>query len=155
MAKYVTKAWIKTAWNKALPDAVKVGLVGIGGMLEQQAAANSPVGKYPPNTGRIGGRLRGSITYAVNSPEGDEWTNTHAAMNMAGDEVSMPGTPHTLHVGTNVEYAPFVEYGHWTRGKKRFIPGQRYLTRAFDERQSEFGGVFIKAIEQAVLRHGR
>ncbi len=146
MASYKTHAWIKTEWERALPDAMLVGLTGIGGMLEEQAALNSPVRT---------GRLEGSITYAVSSPMGNIRTSPHSAQNIPDDKVSMPNTPHTLHVGTNVEYAPFVEYGHFTRGKKRFIQGKRFLTRAFDDRKNEFAGVFITAIEQAVLKHGK
>ena len=57
-------------------------------MLEADTKLNCPVGHYPPSSGRKGGTLKRSITHEV-SQNGD----------------SIVGA-----VGSNVEYAPYVEW---------------------------------------------
>ena len=41
--------------------------------------------------------------------------------------VKKSGKTYTITVENNVEYAPYVEYGHRTRGGKGFVPGKRML----------------------------
>ena len=40
-------------------------------------------------------------------------------------------------LSTNVKYAPYVEYGHRTRGGKSFVDGRYMLTKAVEEIESE------------------
>ncbi|WP_187443522.1 HK97-gp10 family putative phage morphogenesis protein [Rossellomorea aquimaris] len=70
---------------KALNDAEKRVLLGIGEFAEGQAKSLAPVGQY--DDGRVGGNLRGSITHQVN--EGKR----------------------SVEIGTNVDYSIFVEKG--------------------------------------------
>ena len=42
-------------------------------------------------------------------------------------EIEKSGKTYTITVENNVEYAPYVEYGHRTRGGKGFVPGKRML----------------------------
>lgn len=69
--------------RRALTDAEHRALEAIGQYVSGEAKLRSPVGQY--DDGRVGGRLRDSIDYKVN-----------------GDSVV---------IGTNVEYAPYVEKG--------------------------------------------
>jgi len=97
-----------TAMDKALKQAVtKAGII-----IERQAVALAPTDS---------GRLKGSITWRTRS-DGDG-VRTPAKAN---DGVSKPSRKWTAHIGTNVEYAPHVEYGtdsHVVRAKRG-----KYLT---------------------------
>ncbi len=102
------------------------------------------------------GRLAGSITYAVHGQKEDAASIPQAPAKR-DDVVSMPATFHTLYVGTNVEYAPYVEYGYKVHVRGGFWrkEGRRFLTEAFDESKSKFQGTLNKAIHAAVLKHGK
>lgn len=54
---------------------------------------------------------------------------------LAGSYTAVPAGPATWVVGTNIEYAPFVEYG------TRFMPAQSHLRRAAATTASMFPGV--------------
>jgi hypothetical protein len=76
----------------------------VGEFIATQAKLMCPVGKY--EDGRVGGRLRGSITWTtqdsqseVESPATDK------------DKMRKPDKRLTLRVGTNVDYAPYPEFG--------------------------------------------
>ena len=77
------------------------------------------------------GRLASSITWAIKSKRG----NVHSigevgrgAKQTASnrDRVNQPAREHELWIGTNVEYAPYIEYGT-IRGKK-----QSFLRKSLD-----------------------
>lgn len=129
----------------ALEDSVNAALEEIGIRAEGYAALLTPVGT-PESTGVMGyqgGTLRKSITHKV-----------------VGDEV---------YIGTNVEYAPYVEYGtgiyasdgtgrnnpwvwkdkngkfHWTRGMKP----QHMLKKAASEHTEEYKKVIEKHLKNA------
>ncbi len=86
----------------ATDEAIETAMQEIGGQLEKFAKALAPVGT-PESTGipgYRGGTLRNSISWATNESSGGE---------------SAPiGTPDKaeVHVGTNVEYAPYQELGY-------------------------------------------
>ena len=113
--------WTKIRWDDAMLAAAKRGLVKAGMIVEGQAVRLCPVGIYPRGSGRVGGRLKGSITFATASersnPKGIAKTD---------DGVSKPSDDYTLYVGTNVEYAPYVEYGTIK------MQAQSYLRTALD-----------------------
>ena len=84
------------------------------------------------------GRLHDSITHAYNDD---------------GHQV-------TLLVGTNVEYAPYVELGHrqqpgrfvWKikkRLKRSWVPGKPFLRPAFENHTSEIEKVILDALQNA------
>jgi len=73
--------------QRAVEKAVIKALNEIAVIVHGSAVLRAPVGKYPPGSGVVGGNLRSSITFNV-----DE-----------GDKIA--------YIGTNVDYAPHVEYG--------------------------------------------
>lgn len=119
----MVRPWTKDNMDALLKAATKRALTAVGQTLETSAARLAPVGQYPKGSGRVGGRLKGSITWAVY----DEVSPTRSGQVKSGDAVSRPTDHMTAHVGTNVEYAPYVEYG------TRFMGAQSYLRRALDE----------------------
>lgn len=89
------------------------------------------------------GRLAGSITWA---------TATRGARvslaARAGDGVDSPVRENVVHVGTNVSYAPFVEYG------TRFQRAQSFLRRAFDTEHETVKQIVAHYLNRQVV-HGQ
>ena len=50
-------------------------------------------------------------------------------------------------VYNNVKYAPYVEYGHRTRGGKSFVDGRYMLTKSVKEIESELDKEFSLKID--------
>lgn len=44
-----------------------------------------------------------------------------------------------IEISNNVEYAPYVEYGHRTRGGKSFVEGRYMLTNAMRDTENNIG----------------
>jgi len=105
-------------WEKAMDRALPT----IGLFVQGEAMVRAPVGKYPKGSGRVGGRLRGSLTYATSRAQ-----NRTRNPALPTDAVKRPYSKEEVWVGTNVEYAPYVEYG--TKRMKK----QPYLRPAMDE----------------------
>ena len=78
----------------------------------------TPVGVYPDDPSRKGGTLRRGWTGGK---------NTDAEAFAKSLEIEKSGNTYTITVENNVEYAPYVEYGHRTRGGKGFVQGKRML----------------------------
>ena len=87
--------------------------------------------KCPVDTGR----LRGSISHQVGS-----------------------GFDSSVYIGTNVEYAPSVEYGHkqqvgryvpaiGKRLKRAFVPAKPFLKPAIEENLDEYKNIFHKFLK--------
>jgi len=135
--------WTQTDWPTAMDAAINIALTAVGIVLEKRAVDLCPVDP---------GRLRGSLTYATYSER--DYTHPPATND---DEVSRPQDKHTLHVGTNVEYAPYVEYGYAISGKGYFWrkAGQSYLRRALDDSRKGIPKLFNDELHKAVLRYGK
>lgn len=93
---------------KALKEKVEVTLRTCGQTAEGYAKEDCPVDT---------GRLRNSITYAT--------TSYQSPANANPPDYQLQGKPaeNEVVVGTNVEYAPYVEYGDMNHkvGKKHFL----------------------------------
>ena len=64
----------------------------------------------------------------------------HSVLEADGEET-------VVRVGTNVEYAIHVEYGHRTRGGRGYVPGRYFLKGAFDSRKT---GV-LRAVSRTIM----
>lgn len=94
---------------EAKDEAVRRAMKDIGMAAETYAKLLCPVGT-PESTGiegYIGGTLRGSITYAT------EEQHSSGQAPAKGADYKMLATPEKerVYIGTNVEYAPYVEMG--------------------------------------------
>ena len=78
----------------------------------------TPVGVYPNDSSRKGGTLRRGWT-------GGKKMDAEAFARSL--KVEKSGKTYTITVENNVEYAPYREYGHRTRGGKGFVQGKRML----------------------------
>jgi len=86
-------------------DRLNDKLAVVGEVVTSAAKNNCPVGVY--TNGRVGGRLRSSISWKTQKDEGGS---------SGDDSVSKPDKL-SVKIGTNVEYAKFVELG--TKRMKR------------------------------------
>lgn len=87
--------------------------------VEGEAKVRTPVGQY--NNGRVGGNLRRSISHDTKTD----------------DQQS------TAIIGTNVEYAPYVEFGVVSKN----IPAQPYLRPAIDQNLDEIKEIIDKGLK--------
>ena len=93
----------------------------------------TPVGVYD-DPSRKGGTLRRGWTGGK---------NTDAEAFAKSLEIEKSGNTYTITVENNVEYAPYVEYGHRTRGGKGFVPGKHMLETSEQE---------LKALSPKILQ---
>ena len=93
-------------------------LILIGQELVNKAKLYCPVGKY--TDGRVGGRLRGSITFATSTTQSEIKSAGNPATNLF-DAIKKPEEDLTVRVGSAVEYAPFVEFGTARQGNTPFL----------------------------------
>lgn len=69
------------------------------------------------------GRLRNSITFATAEKFGQY--NYRNNFNESYNDESKQPEEDAVYIGTNVEYAPFIELGHKIAGQKPVAPGNR------------------------------
>ena len=79
----------------------------------------TPVGEYPKSSGKKGGTLRRGWT-------GGKGSAANAYANSL--KVHHFGDVYVIEVVNPVEYAPYVEYGHRTRGGDGWVEGKFMLT---------------------------
>ena len=82
----------------------------IGEILATDVALLTPVGKYPKQKNRVGGRLRGSITWATINKQSEVQPKGKPAAK-GEDATPSPTEKLTLWVGSAVEYVVWVELG--------------------------------------------
>lgn len=87
----------------------------------------TPVGRYPKSSGKKGGTLRRGWT-ARTAGEAAASSSMDAKAYAAALPVSRQGRNFYVQVINPVEYASYVEFGHWTRGGKGWVNGQYFLT---------------------------
>ena len=111
-----SKFYIAETVNKVASFVQEKRLPLVGEYVATNAKYLCPVGKYPKGTGRVGGRLRGSITWATSLRRSKVNPNGNPPAK-SKDSVSKPSVKLILRIGTNVEYAAHVELGTGNKGK--------------------------------------
>jgi HK97 gp10 family phage protein len=114
-----------------LEKAIEVALQSIGILMEGTAAQLAAVDT---------GRLRGSITWATSLKQ-----DRVRGKAKYGDRVDRPNRSRVVHIGTNVEYAPHVEYG------TRRMSAQPFLRPAFDTHRGDVKTIFDDTIKRMVI----
>ena len=134
---------------------VDIGLEAIGLQAEKHAINNIT------SNGTVDtGLLRNSITHAVagHSPEKQSYTADKGSGH--GSYSGTVGTERdkAVYIGTNVEYAPYVEYGHKQEvgryvpaiGKrlvKPHVPAKPFLKPAVADHTDEYAKILRKALQ--------
>ena len=140
----------------AKDEAIKRALEIIGNNMEGYAKALCPKGS-PKSTGikgYIGGTLQNSITYVTATHPGETISveagkaNPTAEMHGGEKETASTDEEEVVYVGTNVYYAPYVEYGYTTRGGKKKAP-KRFLRNALKNHMSEYEGILRNEMKKA------
>ena len=114
-------AWYGDKVIASVENAKRGGLTAASLIVEADATLRAPVGKYPAGSGRVGGNLRSSITHRVVSDE-------------------------EARVGTNVEYAPYVEQG------TSKMAAQPFLRPALDGNRARIQRMIGDVVGKAVKR---
>jgi hypothetical protein len=116
--------------SRVLTQAVNEGLA--------DAKRNTPVGQYPPSSGRVGGFLRKS------------WSTTPTQKTSTGVQKEMINTAH---------YAIFVNYGHRVVNRKGetvgWVPGKFILEKAIKKVDKALVRLFEKEVERVNRKHDR
>lgn len=119
-------------FENALPEKLEKAMREIGMNAETAAKQLAPYDT---------GLLRNSITYAI-SGQGAATPNYSA--DNGGGSGSYSGTAPggskdevSLYLGTNVEYAPYIELGHTSRGGKK-IPAHEFIRPAIEDHIGEY-----------------
>ena len=88
----------------------------------------TPVGQYPKKSGKKGGTLRRGWTAGTNQAANSYAKNLR---------VNHFGDVYVIEIINPVEYAPYVEFGHRTRGGRGWVEGKFMLTISEQEIQSD------------------
>lgn len=122
---------------------VDVGLEMIGMQAERHAKQN-----ITENGTVDTGLLRNSITYAVHgqSPELQSYSADRG--NGHGNYSGTVGTEadKAVYIGTNVEYAPYVEYGHQQYGGGGHVPAKPFIKPAAADHNDEYEKIMRQAL---------
>ena len=133
---------VNPAAKAAIMAALRTGLRMVGMQAESYAKDLCPVKT---------GNLRNSITYAIGG---------EAASTGEGAAPADPDGTITLYVGSNVEYAPYVELGHYQQpgryvpaiGKRlvaSYVAARPFLRPAIENHTTEYNEILIGALNQA------
>ena len=116
----------------------------IAALLLAQVIPRTPVGVYPPSSGKNGGTLRRGWT------GGKEIKNIAAYSNQL--HVRKEGSAYVIEITNPTFYGPYVEYGHRTVNGK-WVEGRMMLQEAELETQNKTPAILEKKIEQFLKRH--
>ena len=105
----VTSTWRIPDFIVKVKDHIQERLEMVGVFVQSEATNRCVVGKYPQGSGRIGGRLRGSITFATDTKHSE--VRGEGNPPAASNDGIKNAPVNTVRIGTNVEYAPYVELG--------------------------------------------
>lgn len=111
--------------KRAFLEAETAGLKNVGRQMVSQATLN-----ITKNGSVDTGNLRGSLSYSIN---GEIFEGT-------GARVTVSNSPTTVYIGTNVSYAPFVEFG------TKFIKEKSYLRSAYAQQE----GTVKKIVDETI-----
>ena len=105
--------------------------------------ARTPVGEYPPSSGKVGGTLRRGWT---GGKDVDPYTYI-----LNDIDVIKKGRTYIIILSNPVNYASYVEYGHRTREKKDgtrgWVDGQFFMKISEDEMQDELPALLEKKLK--------
>lgn len=134
-------------------EQVNMGLEAIGLQAERHAKENIT------RNGTVDtGLLRNSITHAVSggSPVLQSYENTGYSKRRDKRVPVRKGaysgnvgsaSEKAVYIGTNVEYAPYVEYGHQQYGGGGHVPAKPFLRPAAAEHNDEYKRIMEKALK--------
>jgi HK97 gp10 family phage protein len=137
--------WFGDKAIQGVEQAVNVALEASGLLIHGQAVNLSPVGQYPKGSGKVGGNLRNSLSYSVDG-EVKGLNSSPGQKARPEDGVKPNPDKNSVIIGTNVEYAPYVELGTVK------MAAQPYLNPALEMNKGNIQRIFAEAIKKGVGR---
>ena len=123
------------------PDAfVESCAKELAARLLRMVVKRTPVGEYPPSTGKKGGTLRRG------------WTGEKRASAQGyADSLTVHhfGDTYVIEIVNPVEYASYVEYGHRTANHKGWVKGQFMMTIS----EQELEKIAPKVLENKIKKY--
>ena len=116
---------------------------------------STPVGQYPPSSGKQGGTLHRGWVAETHSEAaaGSGLTTAAQALQYAQSlEVEKSGHCYIVWVKNPVEYASYVEFGHRTVNGG-FVPGQYFLTSAEAILENEKDRILERELTKYLKEH--
>jgi len=135
--------WYGDKAMKNMEQAISLGLEAAGLLVHGQAVNLSPVGQYPKGSGKVGGKLRNSLSYSTDGEVKGLNSSTGQKANL-DDGVKPNPDKNSVIIGTNVEYAPYVELG------TSKMAAQPYLNPALELNKGNIKKIFADAIRKGV-----
>ena len=117
--------------NQERDEFCRAAAKELAARLLRKVKQRTPVGVYPEGSGKQGGTLR------------NNWTISAVQRN---------DNSYTVDIINPTEYAPYVEYGHRTRGGKGFVKGRFMLTVSVDEIQRDAPKILEKKLEKWLVK---
>ena len=121
---------------EALAIQIQVGMKSIGQEAERYAKGNCPVDS---------GRLRNSITWTTTGEQGQANTSPGEPAQAKDYHVKAKPELGTVYIGTNVDYAPYVEY----RSVKHLSGKAHFLRDAATAHEEHYKELLRSALEAA------
>jgi HK97 gp10 family phage protein len=135
--------WYGDKAIKSMEQAISIALEAAGLLVHGQAVNLSPVGQYPKGSGKVGGNLRNSLSYSVNG-EVKGLNSSPGQKARPEDGVKPNSGKNSVVIGTNVEYAPYVELG------TSKMAAQPFLNPALEANKGNIKKIFANAIHREV-----
>lgn len=117
--------------------------------LLRKVIKRTPTGQYPKNTGKKGGTLRRgwtSKTHEEAASRSGKGSVDNTFLNSL--EIKHTGDVVSIEIKNPVHYAPYVEYGHRTRGGKGWVKGRFMLTLSEQELKRSSQAIIEKKIKK-------
>jgi hypothetical protein len=144
---------------KAFEEQVERGLEMIGLQAERHAKENITangtidtgllrnsiayaVSGTTPSTGAYGNTGKKARTYTADKPDRSGKINKSKYLGKVGSAAEK-----AVYIGTNVKYAPYVEYGHQQYGGGGHVPEKPFLRPAAAEHNDEYKLLMEKALK--------
>jgi HK97 gp10 family phage protein len=137
--------WFGDKAIQGMEQAVSLALEAAGLLVHGQAVNLSPVGQYPKGSGKVGGNLRNSLSYSVDG-EVKGLNSSPGQKARPEDGVKPNPDKNSVIIGTNVEYAPYVELG------TSKMTAQPYLNPALEMNKNNIKRIFADALKEALGR---
>ncbi len=130
--------------DKFLESCVKE----LAARLLRKVIKRTPTGQYPATTGKTGGTLRRGWTSKTHE-EATSGSGKGGVSNFLNSlDIKHSGNKVTIEIKNPVEYAPYVEYGHRTRGGNGWVKGRFMLTLSEQELKRSSQSIIEKKLKK-------
>lgn len=141
--------------GKEIDEFCEIAARALARRLLELVRQSTPVGQYPPSSGKQGGTLHRGWVAETHSEAaaGSGLTTAAQALQYAQSlEVEKSGHCYIVRVKNPVKYASYVEFGHRTVNGG-FVPGQYFLTSAEAILENEKDRILERELTKYLKEH--